>query len=421
MNGRRWRSWVVVASLLAAPVALQATVAPAGAASKKPVVSSIAPATGPTSGGTTVTLTGKRFTAKSVVLFGAKRAASTTYRSKSRLVAVAPPGAAGRVAVRVRTAKGTSAVRAKASFRYVAPARPPVIVPAPSLTTLAPDEGLLLGGETVRLTGTGFTPGAVVLFGGTPATVVTYQSPTLLLARAPMGDAGLVPVTVTTAGGTSAQQVRYRYAETVIVSRRAEALADGNASTGSLSADGRYVAFQSSARNLDGDHGTSSQIYVADRIAGTVELVSRTLTGGAPASGSVLLQLSADGRHVAFVSGATDLVAGDTNGVSDVFVRDRVTGTTSLASVSSTGVQVDHTANAGAISGDGRFVAFATAAALVAEDTNGTDDIYRRDMVAGTTRLVSATPAGVAATTPPSVPRSPPTAAMSPTTAAPPT
>src|SRR5438445_9017048 len=100
--------------------------------------------------------------------------------------------------------------------------------------------------------------------------------------------------------------------------------------------------------------------------------------------------LSADGRFVAFDSAATDLVAGDTNGVSDVFVHDRQTGTTERVSVASGGAQGN--GNSGgffafpALSAAGRFVAFQSAATnLVAGDTNGTTDVFVHDRQTGAT------------------------------------
>jgi Tol biopolymer transport system component len=100
--------------------------------------------------------------------------------------------------------------------------------------------------------------------------------------------------------------------------------------------------------------------------------------------------ISADGRYVAFESYATSLVAGDTNGNYDIFVRDRQAGTTSLVSKSSAGVQGNDMSQSPSISGDGRYVTFDSAADnLVAGDINGIEDIFVRDRQTGTTWLVS--------------------------------
>src|SRR5207249_3430991 len=100
--------------------------------------------------------------------------------------------------------------------------------------------------------------------------------------------------------------------------------------------------------------------------------------------------LSADGRFVAFDSAATDLVAGDTNGASDVFVHDRQTGMTERVSVASDGTQGNNASSCPALSADGRFVAFdSDATNLVAGDTNGATDVFVHDRQTGTTERVS--------------------------------
>jgi len=105
--------------------------------------------------------------------------------------------------------------------------------------------------------------------------------------------------------------------------------------------------------------------------------------------------ISADGRYVAFTSFASNLVANDTNGWLDVFVRDTVTGTTTIASVGSNGSQATAPSSEPSISADGRYVAFQTSASnLVPGDTNDDDDIFVRDLRAGTTTRVSVDAAG---------------------------
>ena len=100
--------------------------------------------------------------------------------------------------------------------------------------------------------------------------------------------------------------------------------------------------------------------------------------------------ISGDGRYVAFESEASNLVAGDTNGGGDVFVHDRQTGATTRVSVSSTGEQADNSSGAAAISGDGRYVAFYSYASnLVAGDTNGMVDIFVHDRQTGANMLAS--------------------------------
>ena len=171
---------------------------------------------------------------------------------------------------------------------------------------------------------------------------------------------------------------------------------DRNSRFASISADGRYVAFESSATNLvAGDTNGSFDVFVHDRQTGTTERVSVDSSGAQANSDSLFAAISADGRYVAFESAATNLVAGDTNACMDVFVHDRQTGTTVRASVDSSGTQGDSYSLYPAISADGRYVAFASQATnLVAGDTNGWADIFVRDLQTGTTERVDVGPGG---------------------------
>jgi archaellum component FlaF (FlaF/FlaG flagellin family) len=157
----------------------------------------------------------------------------------------------------------------------------------------------------------------------------------------------------------------------------------------SISGGGRFVAFQSNASNLvPGDANAVRDIFVRDRKNHTTKRISASSPEANGASGAP--SISADGRFVAFDSSATTLVPGDTNAVSDVFVRDRKLGTTRRMSRSSTGAQGNELSSYAAISGDGRFVAFASDATNFAGgDTNTFGDIYVRDRKTGTTRRVS--------------------------------
>jgi Tol biopolymer transport system component len=167
----------------------------------------------------------------------------------------------------------------------------------------------------------------------------------------------------------------------------------------SISADGRYVAFESRASTLvHEDPNDDWDIFVHDRWSGTTESVS-VASDGMPAGGSFKPSISADGRYVAFWSQATNLVSGDTNDTPDVFVRDRQSGTTERVSVASDGTQADRYSLVPSISGDGRYVAFySDASNLVGGDPNFTWDVFVHDRWSGTTELVSValdgTPAG---------------------------
>jgi Tol biopolymer transport system component len=177
---------------------------------------------------------------------------------------------------------------------------------------------------------------------------------------------------------------------------------EGNDRSGTeaLSTDGRFVAFGSWADNLvPGDTNEAFDVFIRDRQTGRTERVSVGTGGveGDDRSGTVAL--SADGRFVAFGSWADNLVPGDTNGNADVFVRDRRTGVTERASVGPNGVQGNGDSGSYAtvvLSADGRFVAFQSSASnLVPGDTNGLDDIFVRDRLKGVTERVSLGPNGV--------------------------
>jgi Tol biopolymer transport system component len=171
---------------------------------------------------------------------------------------------------------------------------------------------------------------------------------------------------------------------------------NGDSFLSSASADGRYVAFDSEASNLVvGDTNGVFDVFVRDRQSGTTERVSVSTGGSQAGGGSFEPTISADGRYVAFESAASDLFAGDSNGVFDVFVHDRQSGTTERVSVATDGTEGTDASGgrlglSTVISGNGRFVAFeSTASNLVAGDANGENDIFVRDLQAGTTERVS--------------------------------
>lgn len=165
---------------------------------------------------------------------------------------------------------------------------------------------------------------------------------------------------------------------------------------GVVNDDGRLVAFQSSATNLvAGDTDQFYDIFVRDRRAGTTVRASVGRRGGPADNHSSGPSISGDGRYLMFSSEATNLVASDTNGVSDVFVRDLRTGRTTRVSVRPDGTQVDGRSLGSAISGNGRFVLFESLASdLVPGDANGASDIFVKDLRSGRVELVSRTPSG---------------------------
>jgi len=177
--------------------------------------------------------------------------------------------------------------------------------------------------------------------------------------------------------------------QTVLVSATPGGLAGNSHSfEPAVSADGRFVAFSSAASDLvAGDANSGADVFVRDLQAGTTSLVHRD-SAGVQGNGQTFSApaISGDGRFVVFASDSTNLVAGDTNGLVDVFLRDLQTGTTSLIPLGhASGFPLVEVA----ISSDGLFVAFASTVALDPADTNGTSDIYVRDVQAGTTARVS--------------------------------
>src|SRR5262249_44714724 len=137
----------------------------------------------------------------------------------------------------------------------------------------------------------------------------------------------------------------------------------------SISADGRFVAFLGS--NLVNTTGTAD-VYVHDRLTGVTEQVSVASDGSQGNADAFGPSISADGRFVAFESDASNLVSGDTNGTLDIYVHDRLTGATERVSVASDDTQGNSVSSSPSISADGRFVAFASVADnLVSGDTNG--------------------------------------------------
>jgi Tol biopolymer transport system component len=170
--------------------------------------------------------------------------------------------------------------------------------------------------------------------------------------------------------------------------------------TASISADGRYVAFDSYASDLvANDSGQDNDVFVRDMQASTTTRVSLDTAGGEPNNQSSVPSISAEGRYVVFSSAASDLVPADGTagpGGVDVFVRDLQLATTSRASVDTAGGDPDGPSGnlfsgGPSISADGRYVAFSTAASdLVPDDGNSTHDVVVRDLATRTTTLASA-------------------------------
>jgi Tol biopolymer transport system component len=169
------------------------------------------------------------------------------------------------------------------------------------------------------------------------------------------------------------------------------AQANGQSEIPGISGDGRFVIFVSPATNLvPGDTNGVSDVFMHDRVTGAMSRISVDSAGTQANGTSFDATISADGRYIAFTSLATNLVAGDTNSAIDVFVHDRVTAVVVRASLAHDGAQTQKACHYPAISNGGRYVAFMSGADnLVPGDTNGMADVFVRDTQLATTTRVS--------------------------------
>lgn len=198
--------------------------------------------------------------------------------------------------------------------------------------------------------------------------------------------------------GAAATAARGSEIERVSVSSTAiQAAAESNVPA--LSATGTFVAFESLATNLVGGQDTNQQedVFVRNTLTGFVLRCSRTPAGNAGNGASFEPSISADGRFVAFHSSASDLVAGDTNGKTDVFVFDTFTQAMTRVSTSALGDQGNGDSSLAHLSADGTVITFQSSASnLVANDTNASFDIFVKTLADGAIQLVSRSPDGPA-------------------------
>jgi tricorn protease-like protein len=166
---------------------------------------------------------------------------------------------------------------------------------------------------------------------------------------------------------------------------------NGSSNYPSISGDGRYVSFISSASNLvSNDSNDMDDVFVYDRQTGTTVRVSKATDGTQANDDSYQPSISPDGRFVAFQSYATNLVSGDTNGFRDIFVHDLQSGMTERLSIAYDGSEANGSSSSASISSQGRFVIFNSSATnLVGDDTNNHEDVFRVDRLAGTIVRVS--------------------------------
>jgi Tol biopolymer transport system component len=163
----------------------------------------------------------------------------------------------------------------------------------------------------------------------------------------------------------------------------------GYSSYATMSSDGRWIAFHTTNGIDPLDTDGLADVYLFDRTSGSTVLVGLTSAGAKPVGGAAVGGISDDGRFVVLSTAASDMVAGDTNGQRDVFVRDLWTGTNELISVAAGGLQGNGLAGGSHISPDGRFVLFGSFASNWPGHTFAVLDLYVRDRLLATTTLAS--------------------------------
>lgn len=204
-----------------------------------------------------------------------------------------------------------------------------------------------------------------------------------------------------TGTGSSKSQVFLRDLvtdQTVLVSEGVGGL-PGNGGSGnpSMSADGRFIVFDSTANDLvpNDSYDSQSGVYVWDRLDSSIRKLSLTPAGNDPDGSSLSPGISRDGSIVAFESSAPDLVSADTNGVNDIFTVPTAGGSATRVSVGAAGAQSASHSQGGVLDGDGTRVLFtSTGDDLVSGDTNGVRDLFMRDLETGTTSRVSVSTSG---------------------------
>ena len=270
-----------------------------GAAPSIPTVSAVSPSSGPTAGGTSVTVSGTNFTGVTAVKFGTASATGVTVNSTTSITATAPAGS-GTVDVTVTASGGTTATSSADHYTYAA---------APTVTAVSPTSGPTSGGTPVTITGTNLTGASAVKFGTTVATGVTVTSATSVTATAPAGS-GTVDVTVTTPGGSSATSSADQF--TYVVS--ATPTVTGLSPTSGPTAGGTSVT-------VTGTNFGSVTAVKFGTVAATATVTSATsITATAPAG-----------------SGTVDVTVTGSAGTSATSGADQFTYTTSAATISAVG------------------------------------------------------------------------------------
>jgi hypothetical protein len=288
----------------------------------------------------------------------------------------------------------------------------PPAPPSPTITQLSPSNiGAGSAAFTLTVTGTNFVTGAngsVMYWNGMAVTPTTVTNTTTASAQIPASDVtsvgqALVSVSNAASGGASSNTIIFTITSaspTLTPSARSASTASGpEQSSPGVTADRRFLVFtMASTDGLTERPGTTQNIFVRDTCEGapsgcapSTSLESVGIDGHPGDADSLSASISADGRYVAFVSSATNLVDGDTNGVSDVFVRDTCAGapsgctpSTQRVSVASDGTQANDASPSASISATGRYITFASLATnLDPASSTSSSDIFLRDTCTG--------------------------------------
>lgn len=185
--------------------------------------------------------------------------------------------------------------------------------------------------------------------------------------------------------------------DTIRVSVRSDGGESNGGSGGpAISGDGRFIVFHSDATNfVENDNLSRAKIFLHDMITSETTLISKTPDGLIPQDSSTYPDITNDGRFIVYMSIANNILPGDTNGWHDIFLYDRETDVTSMISISNEGIQGNHLSAMPSITEDGSIVVFRSGASnLVIGDTNGTTDIFIRNRVSGETRRISVSSEG---------------------------
>ncbi|MFN8058392.1 MAG: IPT/TIG domain-containing protein [Vicinamibacterales bacterium] len=379
---------------------------------RRPVITSVTPTGAPPGGFTLINILGSNFAggAGSAVRIGGA-VAQVNALTSTFIAAVVPPHALGPVDVAVINPDGLVGI-AHNALTYQGPQRLTIQLRGTGQGTVtSTPAGINCGADCTE----DYTYGTLVDVVATAAPrsyFAGWEDPVCQpVATAPTGIGPLAPDPVCTVPMNQARTLTARFwqghTQTETLAPDGQ-LPDAGSHEPSLSFDGRYLAFRSEATNiLPGNPNGLSQIYVRDRQSKTTIRVSVNAQGAAGNAASSHPRISDTGRWIAFQSIATNLVADDTNAASDVFVYDRDTdgngvfdeaGKTLLrrVSLSTSGVPGNGPSTEPDLSPDGHSVAFASLASnLVAGDTNGVQDIFVHHWPSGQTRRVSVATGGV--------------------------